>query len=61
MDGIVEFIAAVVTSLAVALFAQFGIDLHAPQAGDRPEIQRTVQPEQAAAPATSKAGTGEDC
>jgi hypothetical protein len=61
LDGIVEFIATVVTSLAVALFAQFGIDLHVPQAADRPEIQRTAQPEPAAADAASKAGTSDDC
>lgn len=61
MEVVVEFIAALVTSLAVAIFAQFGVDLSASGESARPEVHRTVEREPAAEQATFKAAHTGEC
>jgi hypothetical protein len=43
MQAVAEFIAAIITALAAAAFAQFGVMLDPPAHGSQgPEVQRTV-------------------
>lgn len=61
MQLVAEFIAALVTSLAVAVFAQFGIDLRPAEKPAEPEVHRTVEREPALAEATFTAARTDEC